>query len=75
MKKENMLPRPIEPRPGEESVWDYPRPPRLEASKKLIEVVFNEVVLARSTRGFRLTVPANGHSIPFQRHEVEDYLS
>lgn len=48
-----MSPRPVEPRPGQESVWDYPRPPRLEASKKLIEVVFNEIVLARSIRGIR----------------------
>src|SRR5271165_5010289 len=23
-------PKPVKPRPGQESVWDYPRPPRLE---------------------------------------------
>ena len=31
----------IEPGPGQESVWDYPRPPRLEATAKLVQVLFN----------------------------------
>jgi len=33
----------IEPGPGQESVWDYPRPPRLEESGKHIQVIFNGV--------------------------------
>ncbi|MEA5572157.1 DUF427 domain-containing protein [Calothrix sp. UHCC 0171] len=36
-----MKPQRIEPKPGQESVWDYPRPPRLEDSKKHIQVIFN----------------------------------
>ncbi|HZU70961.1 MAG TPA: hypothetical protein VFA09_27035 [Ktedonobacteraceae bacterium] len=31
----------IEPGPGQESVWIYPRPPRMEDSKKHIQVIFN----------------------------------
>jgi uncharacterized protein (DUF427 family) len=27
--------------PSQESVWDYPRPPRLEATPKHIQVIFN----------------------------------
>ena len=38
--------RRIEPGPGQESVWDYPRPPRLEDSPKHIQVVFNGIVIA-----------------------------
>jgi len=38
--------RRIEPGPGQESVWDYPRPPRLEDSTKHIQVIFNGVVIA-----------------------------
>jgi len=34
------------PGPGQESVWDYPRPPRVEASNKHIQVVFNGIVIA-----------------------------
>lgn len=37
-----------------ESVWDYPRPPRVEASTRRIRVVFNDVVVADTTRAFRV---------------------
>jgi len=42
------------PLPGQESVWDYPRPPRLEATSKPIRVVFNGVELANTTRALRI---------------------
>jgi uncharacterized protein (DUF427 family) len=29
----------IKPGPGEESVWDYPRPPRLEDDSRVVRVV------------------------------------
>lgn len=38
--------RRIEPGPGQESVWDYPRPPRLEDSTKQIQIIFNGVTIA-----------------------------
>lgn len=44
----------IEPQPGQESVWDYPRPPRVEDSHKHIQVIFNGVVIADSTRARRV---------------------
>jgi uncharacterized protein (DUF427 family) len=37
-----------------ESVWDYPRPPRLEDSPKHIKVVFNGVVIAETRRAKRI---------------------
>ena len=49
-----MLSPKIEPAPGQESVWDYPRPPRVEDSPKLIRVVFNGVVIAETTRARRV---------------------
>lgn len=36
----------IEPGPGQESVWDYPRPPRLEDSNKHIQIIFNGITIA-----------------------------
>lgn len=45
--------RQIEAGPGQESVWDYPRPPRLEATPKRIRVLFNGVTIADSTRTLR----------------------
>ncbi|HSK77059.1 MAG TPA: DUF427 domain-containing protein [Thermoanaerobaculia bacterium] len=44
----------IEPAPGQESVWDYPRPPALEDSGKLIEVRFNGVIIAQTRRAKRV---------------------
>ena len=40
--------------PGQESVWDYPRPPRLEAVEKPLRVVFNGVAVAESSRAYRI---------------------
>lgn len=39
---------------GQESVWDYPRPPRLEASPKLVEVTFAGETVAASSRALRV---------------------
>jgi len=38
-------PQRIEPQPGQESVWDYPRPPLLEKSLKQIKIIVNQVIL------------------------------
>ena len=43
-----------QPSSGQESVWDYPRPPRLEDSEKRIKVVFGGVTLAYTTRAKRV---------------------
>lgn len=40
--------------PQKESVWDYPRPPRLEPTSKLIEVVVADGVIAKSVNAFRV---------------------
>jgi uncharacterized protein (DUF427 family) len=39
---------------GRESVWDYPRPPRLEPTHRRIRVVFGGVTVADSTRALRV---------------------
>lgn len=44
----------IEPGPGQESVWDYPRPPRLEDSPKHIQITFNGVILADTHQAKRV---------------------
>jgi uncharacterized protein (DUF427 family) len=44
----------VEPLPGQESVWDYPRPPALEDSPKLVQVVFNGITLAETRRAKRV---------------------
>lgn len=44
----------IEPGPGQESVWDYPRPPRVERSGRHVQVVFDGEVIADSHRAVRV---------------------
>ena len=47
-------PQPEKPGPGQESVWDYPRPPRLETSTDSIQVVLGGVTIADTTRSWRV---------------------
>ncbi len=44
----------VEPGPGQESVWDYPRPPRMEDVNEKVKVVFGGVTLAYTTRAKRV---------------------
>ncbi len=44
----------IVPAPGQESVWDYPRPPRLEDSSKHIQIIFNDVLIADTHQAKRV---------------------
>ena len=37
---------PIVPGPGQESVWDYPRPPRLEPSRHRVRILVGDSVIA-----------------------------
>lgn len=47
-------PNPIRPAPGQESVWDYPRPPRVEDTHKHVRIIFNGVVIADTRRAKRV---------------------
>lgn len=44
----------IEPLEGQESVWDYPRPPRLEKTSKRIKVVQQGIILAETSEAYRV---------------------
>lgn len=46
--------RRIEPGPGQESVWDYPRPPRLEDSSKQLQIIFNGIIIAETRAAKRV---------------------
>lgn len=49
-----MRPKPIPPQPGQESVWDYPRPPRLEPTSKRIQIIYRGVSLVDTQRAWRV---------------------
>jgi CRISPR-associated DxTHG motif protein len=48
------------PGPGQESVWDYPRPPRVEAVPERLRVVVDGEVIVDTTHGFRVLETAGG---------------
>ena len=47
-------PIPAIPGPGQESVWEYPRPPRLESITRSIQIYFNDVLVVDATSAWRV---------------------
>jgi len=45
---------PDQPGPGQESVWDYPRPPRLEKSDQTVEIRLGGETVATTTASYRV---------------------
>lgn len=44
----------IEPLPGQESVWDYPRPPRVEPETRVVRVILAGEVIVESMNALRV---------------------
>ncbi len=47
------------PGPGRESVWDYPRPPRVETDPRRVRVQWGDLVVAASARAVRVLETAS----------------
>ncbi len=56
----------VRPGPGQESVWDYSRPPRVEPVSQPVRVEFDGLVIALSSRAVRVceTSSPPGYYIP-----------
>lgn len=54
------------PGPGQESVWDYPRPPRVEPATRLVTIWFAGEIVTRTDRALRVleTAGAPTYYIP-----------
>ena len=48
-----------DPGPGQESAWDYPRPPAVKPDSRLVEVRNGDVLVARTTRSYRILETAS----------------
>jgi uncharacterized protein (DUF427 family) len=67
--------RPITPKAGQESVWDYPRPPKVEATSKRIRVIFNGVVIADTTAAKRVLETSHPPSYYIPQKDIKmDYF-
>jgi len=60
----------VAPGPGQESVWDYPRPPRLEPERRRVRVVLGGEVLAESDRALRVCETASPPTVYVPREDV-----
>ena len=49
----------VDPGPREESVWDYPRPPRLDPDSREVRVLYKGTVVAESARAVRVLETAS----------------
>lgn len=76
----------VQPGPGQESAWDYPRPPRVEASRERVVVRLGGRVIADTTDAVRVletshppvyylprSAFAPGVLQPAERHTVCEY--
>ena len=66
----------IEPGPGQESVWDYPRPPRLAPDARRVEVRFGVRRIAESSTAIRVLETAGPPTwyLPPEDVEVDDLV-
>ena len=62
----------VEPRTGEESVWDYPRPPLLVRDSRHVVVRLGSVVVAESRRALRLLETSHPPTWYLPRLDVVD---
>jgi uncharacterized protein (DUF427 family) len=61
---------PVVPEPGQESVWDYPRPPRVERVPERIRVVVEGVTVADSSHALRVLETAGAPMYYVPREDV-----
>jgi uncharacterized protein (DUF427 family) len=61
----------IEPKAGQESVWDYPRPPRLEQTNKHLKVIFNGETIAETSQAFRVLETSHPPVFYFSPEDVQ----
>ena len=57
------------PGPGQESVWDYPRPPVLRPSSALVVIVLGGTEVCRSTRGWQVLETSHPPTWYFPRED------
>jgi uncharacterized protein (DUF427 family) len=62
----------IEPGPDQESVWDFPRPPRIEPVTDRLTVEIGGIVVADTVRGLRVLETSQAPAYYFPPGDVDD---
>ena len=61
----------IKPKKGQESVWDYPRPPKLEPVGESVQVIFNDKVLAQSVNALRILETSHPPTVYIPKKDID----
>ena len=65
----------VAPGPGQESAWDYPRPPRIDADTREVIVRVSNIVVARTRSALRVVETASPPTFYIPRGDVAaEYL-
>lgn len=68
--------QPQKPTGDQESVWDYPRPPRVEPVTQRIRIVFNGVTIADTTNAYRVLETSHPPSYYIPQDDINmEYLT
>ena len=63
-----------EPEPGQESVWDYPRPPAIVVDQRRVEVRLGNLIIADSRQNSRVLETASPPTFYIPPHCICDQL-
>jgi uncharacterized protein (DUF427 family) len=66
-----MRPRRVEPGPGQESVWDYPRPPAVRPIGKHIRIIHNGITLVDTSHAIQVIETSQAPGYYFPRNDVD----
>ncbi len=69
-----MRPTRTEPGPGQESVWDYPRPPALAPTAERVRVLHHGHVLADTIRAVRVLETSQPPAYYIPRSDVREHV-
>jgi uncharacterized protein (DUF427 family) len=59
------------PKTGQESVWDYPRPPELDLDQRIIVVKLNNLIIAETTNAIRILETASPPTVYIPAIDVD----
>lgn len=65
------MPTPIVPQAGQESVWDYPRPPALEKVAKILRWCYKNETMAKTQGGYRVLETSHPPVYYFPAEDVQ----
>jgi uncharacterized protein (DUF427 family) len=60
-----------QPKAGQESVWDYPRPPKVVACNRTVEIIHNNIVIAHSVETYRVLETASPPTFYIPKKDID----